>query len=41
LLLHGRGKIMLHYRPNGRRQLRGPLKSLLEEGETCLLRPNM
>jgi len=41
LLLHERGKIMLHYRPNGWRRLRGPLKSPLEEGETGLLRPNM
>ena len=32
---------MLHYRPNGWRRLRGPLKSPLEEGETGLLRPNM
>jgi hypothetical protein len=33
-------KIMLNYRPNGRRRLGRPLKRLLDETETCLLRPN-
>jgi hypothetical protein len=33
-------KIMLNYRTNGRRQLGRPLKRLLDEVETGLLRPN-
>jgi hypothetical protein len=32
-------KVMLNYRPNGRRQFARPLKRLLEEAETGLLRP--
>ena len=32
-------KILLNYRPNGRRRLRSPLKDLLDEGETGLLKP--
>jgi hypothetical protein len=33
-------KIMLNYRPNGRRRLGRPLKRLLNEDETGLSRPN-
>ena len=33
-------KIMLNYRPNGRRRLGRTLKRLLDEAETGLLRPN-
>jgi hypothetical protein len=33
-------KIMLNYRPNGRRRLGSPLKRLLEEAEIVLSRPN-
>jgi len=33
-------KIMLNYRPNGRRWLERSLKRLLEEAETCLSMPN-
>jgi hypothetical protein len=33
-------KIMLNYRPPGRRQLGRPLKRLLDEAETGLSRPN-
>jgi hypothetical protein len=33
-------KIMLNYRSNGRRWLGRPLKRLLDEAETCLLRSN-
>jgi len=33
-------KIMLNYRPNGRRRLGGPLKRLLDEAETGLSGPN-
>jgi hypothetical protein len=34
-------KIMLNYRPNGRRRRLGrPLKRLLDEAETGLSRPN-
>jgi hypothetical protein len=32
-------KIMLNYRPNGRRRLGRPLKRLLDEAETSLSRP--
>ena len=31
---------MLNYRPNGRRRLGKPLKRLLDEAETGLLRPH-
>jgi hypothetical protein len=34
-------KIMLTYRPNGRRRLGRPLKRLSHEAETGLLRPNL
>jgi hypothetical protein len=33
-------KIMLNYRPNGRRCLGRSLKRLLDEAETGILRPN-
>jgi hypothetical protein len=33
-------KIMLNYRPNGRRRLGRPLRRLLDEAETGLSRPN-
>jgi len=33
-------QIMMHYRPNGRRQLGRPLNRLLDEAETGLSRPN-
>jgi hypothetical protein len=33
-------KVMLNCRPNGRRRLGRPLKRLLDEAETGLLRPN-
>jgi hypothetical protein len=33
-------KVMLNYRPNARRQLGRPLKRLLDEADTGLLRPN-
>jgi hypothetical protein len=33
-------KIMLNYRPNGRRRLGRPLKRILDEAETSLCRPN-
>jgi hypothetical protein len=36
----GMPKIMLNYRPNGRRRLGRPLKRLLNEAETGLSRPN-
>jgi hypothetical protein len=32
-------KIMLNYRPNGRRRLGRPLKRLLDEGEAGLSKP--
>ena len=32
-------KILLNYRPKGRRRLRSPLNKLLDEAETGLLRP--
>jgi len=34
-------KRMLKYRPNGQRQLGKPLKRLLDEDETGLLRPHL
>jgi hypothetical protein len=33
-------KIMLNYKPNGRKQLGRPLKSALDKAETGLSRPN-
>jgi len=33
-------KVMLNYRPNGLRSLGSPLKALLDEAGTGLLRPN-
>jgi hypothetical protein len=33
--------IMLKYRTRGRRQIARPLKRILDEAETCLLRPNL
>ena len=33
-------KVMLNYRPNGRRRFGKPSKNLLDEVETCLWRPN-
>jgi len=33
-------KIMLNYRPDGRRRLGRPLKRLVDEAETVLSRPN-
>ena len=32
-------KMLLNYRPNGRRRLRSPLDKLVDEAETGLLRP--
>jgi hypothetical protein len=37
---NGKPKIMLDYRPNGRRRRGRPLKRLLDEVETGLLRSN-
>jgi hypothetical protein len=34
-------KIMLNYRPSGRRRLRSPLNRLLDDAERGLLRPNL
>jgi hypothetical protein len=34
-------KIMLNYRPHGQKRLGRPLKRLLDEAETGLLRPNL
>jgi hypothetical protein len=34
-------KIMLNYRPNGRRQLGWPVKSLVDKANTSLFRPNL
>jgi len=34
-------KIMLNYRPDGRRQLASPLGKLLDEAKTGLSRPNV
>jgi len=33
-------KIIMHYRPNGRRRFGRPLHRLLDEAETSLSRPN-
>jgi hypothetical protein len=34
-------KIMLNYRPNGRRQLGRPVKSLVDKVKTSIFRPNL
>jgi len=34
-------KIMLNYRPGGRRKLVSPLRRLLDDGKTGLSRPNV
>jgi hypothetical protein len=38
---HKDTKAMLNNRPNGRRRLGRPLKKLLDEAETGLLKPNL